>query len=101
MKFTAAATTLLLAASTASALATPWLDSLTGASSSKSQATLADEPMPVSGDNPLFYCAAPKEYILDIDYIDLSPNPPLALVSSLCICSIPYLQFIYETLLTQ
>jgi len=74
MKFIAAATSLLVAASTANALATPWLDSITG----NSQTALADEPLPVKGDNPLLYCAAPAEYILDIDYVDLSPNPPSA-----------------------
>jgi len=81
MKFSAAAaTSLLLAASATSVLATPlWLDSLTGGpSSSASQAALADEPQPIPGDNPLFYCGSPAAYLLDIDYVDLSPNPPQA-----------------------
>jgi len=80
MKFSAAAaTSLLLAASATSALATPlWLDSLAGPSSGASQAALADEPQPIPGDNPLFYCGSPAAYLLDIDYVDLSPNPPQA-----------------------
>lgn len=31
----------------------------------------------VKGDNPLRYCVDPKDYILDIDYVDLAPNPPV------------------------
>ncbi|PWY73588.1 putative ML domain protein [Aspergillus heteromorphus CBS 117.55] len=37
----------------------------------------ADAQFPVSGDNPLEYCNDPSEYTLQIDHVDLSPNPPL------------------------
>lgn len=30
----------------------------------------------VPGDNPLFFCADPKDDILEIKSVDLSPNPP-------------------------
>lgn len=44
------------------------------------QATLkANDPeeFPVNGDNPLNYCAKPDSYKLEIESVDLSPNPPL------------------------
>jgi len=46
----------------------------------KDQATLNEgvEDLKVPGKNPLQYCADPKDYILDIDYADLKPNPPVA-----------------------
>ncbi|RMD42890.1 hypothetical protein DV735_g2244, partial [Chaetothyriales sp. CBS 134920] len=34
------------------------------------------QALDVPGENPLQYCADPKDYLLDIDYVDLSPNPP-------------------------
>lgn len=34
------------------------------------------DAVPVKGDNPLVYCNAPAENILQIDQVDLSPNPP-------------------------
>jgi hypothetical protein len=34
------------------------------------------EDFTVPGDNPLNFCADPKDYILDIKKVDLSPNPP-------------------------
>lgn len=37
-----------------------------------------DDSLDVPGDNPFVYCQDPKNYILDIDCIDLSPNPPKA-----------------------
>ncbi|KAJ5907649.1 Phosphatidylglycerol/phosphatidylinositol transfer protein [Penicillium taxi] len=36
------------------------------------------QDFPVQGDNPLKYCADPKEHVLQIDSVDLSPNPPKA-----------------------
>lgn len=36
-----------------------------------------DGDIPVPGDNPLTYCAAPSSNILTIERVDLSPNPPL------------------------
>jgi len=42
------------------------------------QNALVDEPKyTVPGKNPLNFCADPKDYILTIDYVDLSPNPPV------------------------
>lgn len=37
-----------------------------------------EEEFPVPGDNPLLFCAAPKDNILEIEKVDLSPNPPSA-----------------------
>jgi hypothetical protein len=34
----------------------------------------------VPGDNPLYFCEDPKSYILDIENVDLDPNPPLPYV---------------------
>ena len=39
-----------------------------------------EEAFPVPGDNPLQFCAEPKDQILEIDSVDLSPNPPAASV---------------------
>jgi hypothetical protein len=33
---------------------------------------------PVPGDNPLLFCEAPDDYLLEIDKVDLDPNPPSA-----------------------
>lgn len=35
---------------------------------------------PVKGDNPLLHCANPADDILQIDSVDLIPNPPVAYV---------------------
>ncbi|KAI9720240.1 MAG: hypothetical protein M1812_003058 [Candelaria pacifica] len=32
----------------------------------------------VPGDNPLTYCSAPNDYVLAIDHVNLTPNPPKA-----------------------
>ncbi|KIW32364.1 uncharacterized protein PV07_03916 [Cladophialophora immunda] len=41
-------------------------------------ALVDEEPkFKVPGKNPLNFCADPKDYILTVDYVDLSPNPPL------------------------
>ena len=37
-----------------------------------------DDDLKVPGDNPLYYCEDTKDYILNIDHIDLDPNPPKA-----------------------
>ena len=39
-----------------------------------------NEEWKVPGDNPLYFCADPKDYLLDIENVDLSPNPPSAYV---------------------
>jgi len=41
------------------------------------QNALADD-LSVPGDNPLNYCAKPEDNILEIEKVDLSPNPPTA-----------------------
>ncbi|KAF1995255.1 ml domain-containing protein [Amniculicola lignicola CBS 123094] len=33
---------------------------------------------PVPGDNPLDFCADPKDYTIEIKNVDLAPNPPKA-----------------------
>lgn len=43
------------------------------------QIALTDD-LKIPGDNPLAYCAAPDDYLLTIDHVDLSPNPPAAYV---------------------
>jgi hypothetical protein len=40
------------------------------------QIPLVDDAHSVPGDNPLNFCADPKNYILDITKVDLDPNPP-------------------------
>ncbi|KAK3691179.1 Phosphatidylglycerol/phosphatidylinositol transfer protein [Vermiconidia calcicola] len=35
-----------------------------------------DEALKVPGDNPLQHCKDPKDDILDLESVDLSPNPP-------------------------
>ncbi|EXJ58371.1 hypothetical protein A1O7_05796 [Cladophialophora yegresii CBS 114405] len=68
MKVTALLLSLLSAASAASSR------SLFGGS----QNALVDEDkFSVPGKNPLNFCADPKDYILSVDYVDLSPNPPV------------------------
>ncbi|KAM0718857.1 hypothetical protein Q7P37_005929 [Cladosporium fusiforme] len=37
-----------------------------------------DDSLSVPGDNPLQHCANPKDDILTIESVDLSPNPPKA-----------------------
>ena len=39
------------------------------------QTRLADD-LSVPGKNPLHYCQSPKDHILAIDHVNLSPNPP-------------------------
>jgi hypothetical protein len=50
-----------------------------GSSSNNNQQSvlLADE-LSVPGKNPLKFCQPPYDYILDIQQVDLSPNPPEA-----------------------
>ncbi|KAL8838220.1 MAG: hypothetical protein Q9170_002210 [Blastenia crenularia] len=40
------------------------------------QQTLVDSSTPVPGDNPLDFCSDPDDFILTIENVDLSPNPP-------------------------
>ena len=37
-----------------------------------------DGDLSVPGDNPLFYCQKTDSDILQIDYVNLDPNPPRA-----------------------
>lgn len=37
-----------------------------------------EEVFPVPGDNPLNFCVKPVDQILEIESVDLSPNPPAA-----------------------
>lgn len=36
-----------------------------------------DDALNVPGDNPLQHCQDPKDDILDLESVDLDPNPPL------------------------
>jgi hypothetical protein len=36
-----------------------------------------DETLDVPGDNPLQHCQDPKDDILELESVDLDPNPPL------------------------
>jgi hypothetical protein len=36
-----------------------------------------DEALKVPGDNPLQHCQDPKDDILELESVDLDPNPPL------------------------
>jgi len=37
-----------------------------------------DDKLKVPGDNPLYFCQATDNDQLQIDYVDLTPNPPVA-----------------------
>ncbi|KAJ5881656.1 uncharacterized protein N7529_000328 [Penicillium soppii] len=72
MKFLSAASLLVLTAPLSNAAAFSIFD--------PTQVSLnagTTEDFPVEGDNPLLYCAKPEAYKLDIESVDLSPNPPL------------------------
>ena len=69
--------TILLAATSAASVSAASLFSSGGGG----QAVI-NEDWKVPGDNPLYYCADPKEYLLDIKNVDLSPNPPVPYVLS-------------------
>ena len=43
----------------------------------KSQAIISSDDLSVPGKNPLIFCADPTSYVLTIDHVDLSPNPPV------------------------
>jgi len=36
-----------------------------------------NENFKIPGDNPLYFCDDPKDYLLEIENVDLDPNPPL------------------------
>ena len=67
-------TALLLAAiSAVSVSATPsWMPG---------QVTI-QEDYKVPGDNPLYFCEDPKDNILEIEKVDLDPNPPVPYVAT-------------------
>lgn len=48
----------------------------------ESQSPIKTEGLPVKGDNPLEYCADPSGHLLQIESVDLYPNPPLPYVFS-------------------
>lgn len=66
--------TILLAASSAASVSAVSLFSTGG-----DQAVI-NEDFKVPGDNPLYFCADPKDYLLDLENVDLSPNPPVPFV---------------------
>jgi len=73
MKFLAVAATALLSTSVAAR------SSIFG--SSPAISPNVDGSLSVPGENPLQHCADPKDDILTIDRVDLSPNPPKAYVA--------------------
>jgi len=42
------------------------------------QVSVKEDPVAVPGENPLVFCSDPPTDILEIDSVDLSPNPPQA-----------------------
>lgn len=71
MKFLSAAT-LLLTAPLISATSFP-------SAFDPSQASLRAEPdekLQIPGDNPLEFCQDPSHYLVEIENVDLTPNPP-------------------------
>lgn len=78
MKFLSAATLLLVAPLVSAASFPSFFD--------PSQAPIRVDPaqdFPVTGENPLSFCANPAGHILEIDRVDLSPNPPKPYASPL------------------
>ncbi|KAJ9201378.1 hypothetical protein DTO166G4_6322 [Paecilomyces variotii] len=67
----------LLSATTALLLVAP-LSTFARSLSFFDQSPIAtsNKDFPVDGDNPLTYCSDPSNNILQIDSVDLSPNPP-------------------------
>jgi hypothetical protein len=55
--------------------------SLTIFGSGQSPIKAANKDFPVDGENPLTYCYEPTDNILEIESVDLSPNPPVPYVS--------------------
>lgn len=45
----------------------------------------------VPGDNPLRFCSSPVDNVMQIDYVDISPNPPKPYV-----CFIPLFFFFFS-----
>jgi hypothetical protein len=45
---------------------------------SPEQVALVSDELSVPGENPLTFCNPPDNYILNIDSVDLTPNPPEA-----------------------
>jgi len=72
-------TTLLLAAiGAASVSASPsWIPS--------GGQVVINEDFKVPGDNPLYFCSDPKDDIVQIKKVDLSPNPPVPYVYPRCL----------------
>jgi hypothetical protein len=69
MKFTSVATALLVGSAYAGF----------GISTSGSREVKPyDDSLAVPGDNPLAHCENPKDDLLDLQSVDLSPNPPKA-----------------------
>lgn len=56
-------------------LLAPLLASALSFASSSSHAL--EEEFPVPGEQPLFFCKDPKDYILEVHNVDLVPNPPV------------------------
>lgn len=46
--------------------------------------TVLDEEHKVPGENPLYFCEDPKDYLVEIYNVDLDPNPPKPYVLRCC-----------------
>lgn len=47
------------------------------------------EDFKVPGSNPLYFCDDPKDNILEIEKVDLSPNPPEPYVATVSLSWLP------------
>lgn len=61
---------LLLLLATLAAVQASWLNG--------GQTFVFDEALDVPGKNPLQHCEDPKDDVLDLQSVDLDPNPPQA-----------------------
>lgn len=55
-----------------------WFNAGAGFSISNKDQVAITDALKVPGQNPLYYCAAADDYIIDIESVDLTPNPPEA-----------------------
>ena len=77
MKLLSAATLLLAGPLPISAAA---ISSFFDPSQAPLQVDVSEETNNVKGANPLLSCTDPASYVLQIDTVDLSPNPPVPYV---------------------
>lgn len=59
-------------------LAGPAVSALPSFFDSQAPFAVDDDKYSVPGENPLDFCSDPSDYILEIEKVDLDPNPPSA-----------------------